>query len=547
MKTILVSIDSKYIHTNLAVRYLKANCDFPTEILEFTIKDPQEKIFRTIENLKPDIIGFSVYIWNVEIIKKLTSSLKKVLDCIIIWGGPEISHDSETYFDDYPIDYIIRGEGELSFNRLIEAIINKKLINTIPNLTYRQAETLQSTPSQVIERLENIKNPYHFPEFISSFPSKVQYVESSRGCPFHCTYCLASLDNQVRYFSLERVKEDLSFLMTNGAKTFKFLDRTFNLKSSRVCEVVEFIVANHVAGSSFQFEISGDILTDELIDKIHAISPKDLIRFEIGIQSTNSVSNKAVSRVHNLDKLFSNIQKIQQADIIDLHLDLIAGLPKEDIHSFEDTFNRSFACYAKELQLGFLKMLKGTPIRRDADKYGYVYNPLPPYEIIRNKVLTENDVEELRLVEKMLNMYWNKGFMDKSMRFITERVASAFNFFRELAHFYIDNNFDFSRYQLIDVFLRLNQFLVTRYPEIQVLCFSELKRDYLEYNTFRPKIWWNHKNIHKNDLLRTYFKTDQTFPLDTLYKYSVVSTYLDKYMIVLYLPDKKVIRYMSLS
>jgi len=547
MKIILVSIDSKYIHTNLAVRYLKANCDFPTEIVEFTIKDQLEKICHNIEKLKPDIIGFSVYIWNVEIIKKLTSSLKKVLDCIIIWGGPEISNDPETYFNYFPIDYIIRGEGEFSFNGLIDAIVNKKERNTIPNLTYREAESLLSTPSQAIKCLDDLKNPYHFPELIASFPSKVQYVESSRGCPYHCTYCLASLDNQVRNFSLARVKEDISFLMANGAKIFKFLDRTFNLKSNRVFEVLEFIVTNHVKGSSFQFEISGDILTDEMIDKINALSPKGLIRFEIGIQSTNSVSNRAVSRVQNLDKLFSNIQKIQKANVIDLHLDLIAGLPKEDIHSFENTFNKAFACYAKELQLGFLKMLKGTPIRRDSDKYGYVYNHLPPYEIIRNKALTENDVEEIRLVEKMLNIYWNKGFMNKSMRFIADRVASTFNFYRELAHFYLDNAYDFSRYQLIDVFWRLNEFLLARYPEIQVLCFSELKRDYLEYNTFRPKIWWDHKNIHKNDLLRLYFKTDHTYSLDTLYKYSIVSTYLDQYMIVLYLPDKKVVRYMSLS
>jgi len=545
MKLLLVAIDAKYIHTNLAVRYLKANCDFPVDICEFTIKNNLERMGRDIIDKNPDLVGFSVYIWNVEIVRKLTALIGRNHRCRIVWGGPEVSYDSESYFEHLPIDYIIRGEGELAFNQLVHALNGDMALEDVANLSYRKGSMVLSNPDRPIADLSRLHNPYFFPEFYSAIPNKFQYVESSRGCPFHCSYCLASLDNRVRFFPIELVKANIDFLVMKGARTIKFLDRTFNLRETRVLEILRHIVSLKTDNVSFQFEVNADILSTDLIDKINAFVPKGLIRFEIGIQSANEASNLAVKRIQDLEVLFNNIRRLQKADVVDLHLDLIAGLPEEDLDSFENTFNLALSCRAKELQLGFLKLLKGTSLRDEADKFGYEYHKTPPYEVYRNYWLSEKDILEIKMVEKMLNIYWNKGFMNNAIGFIVDNVASAFAFFRELARYYLNNHYDTGRYQLADVFERLNQFLTERYPEIQALSFSELKKDYLEYHSFRPKIWWDHRSIHKNSLLRQYFLMDQTFSLDSLYKYSVVTTYHDKYMIVLYLPDQRITRMVS--
>lgn len=543
MKILLVAIDSKFIHTNLAVRYLKANCDFPVDVMEFTIKDNIEKMLGKIIKKKPDLIGFSVYIWNLLIVQNLTKLIKENHPCEIVWGGPEASYEYEPYFEKFPIDFILRGEAELSFPMLVHALEKHELLDQVPGIVYLDKQTICSTNPKPIIDLDSLKNPYRLPEFYDTIPNKIQYVEASRGCPFHCTYCLASLDNQVRCFSLDGVMENILFLMQKGAKTFKFLDRTFNLNANRVMELIRFVVENHLPGTSFQFEISGDILSEALIDAIHAIAPKNLLRFEIGIQSTNPRSNLLVKRTQKLDVLFQNIRKIQKENVIDLHLDLIAGLPKENLTSFENTFNTTFNCYAKELQLGFLKMLKGTPIRTQAAEYGYVYNPNPPYEIVQNDHLSKRDIEQIRLVEKMLNIYWNKGFFTRSIRWIMERVASPFQFFVDLAHYYLDHQYDSNRYQLFEVFSRINDFLLEKYPEIQTLAFTELKTDYLLYHAYKPKIWWEQKSIHKNEIIRQYFQTDRKIPLDTLYKHSIVTKHNEGYMLVIYHLANPVVRY----
>lgn len=546
LKIILVAIDSKFIHTNLAVRYLKANTVFPVKILEFTIKDTFDKLLKIIEQENPDIVGFSVYIWNIEIVRRLTSALKHHPERRIIWGGPEVSYANDIFFYETPVDFIIRGEAELTFEKLIKAIIENDNLANVPNLSYLIDGKIVHTEAIPVLKLDQLRNPYRFPEFDHDIPNKIQYVEASRGCPFHCSYCLAALDNKVREFPLERVKEDLTYLMRKGAKTFKFLDRTFNLKTDRVWEIIDFIIHNHKVNTSFQFEVSGDLLTDELIDRIHGSAPANLFRFEIGIQSTNKASNLAVRRNQDLDKLFHNIHRLQKKGIVDLHLDLIAGLPKENLQSFEKTFNTSFTCYAKELQLGFLKLLRGTPLRQQAESMGYIYNFRPPYEIIANNWLSKNDVEQIRLVEKTLNVYWNKGFMNRTIKFITTNIASPFHFFNELGKFYYKQGHSFLRYQLFDVFTRLNAFLEQQYPEIHSRAFVLLKRDYLEYHAIKPKLWWDHRSIRKNELLRAFYALDPEWPLDLLYKRAVVTPYVDQYMIVIYLPDKRITRFMPL-
>lgn len=537
MKIALVSIDSKYIHTNLAVRYLQVNCDFPVEICEFTIKDPPDRILHAIRRLSPDLVGFSVYIWNVSLVKQLTQSLKALIPARVLWGGPEVSFDASTYFDDYPVDYIICQEGEIAFNRLLHAIKDATPLSNVPNLAYRDGDVIRENPIEPIDALDQLKNPYLAMTDPAAYRNRIQYVESSRGCPFACTYCLASLNRQVRLFSLDRVISDLDRLQALGVKTFKFLDRTFNLDPNRVLELLEHIALHHAPGTSFQFEICGDLLSDSLIDRLHSFAPANLFRFEIGIQSTNPNSIFLVKRKQNQNKLLANIRKLQSAGIIDLHLDLIAGLPGETWDSFRAAFDQVFRLYSKELQLGFLKFLRGTPLRHDAEKLGFIYDSNPPYEIISSRDLSSFDLDKIRQVETTLSIHWNKGFMNRTVKWVIDHVASPTDFFLELATFYHERQYDIIRYQLADVFFRFDEFMKSRYPEIQVMAHHQLKRDYLSYHTLKPKIWWEQKNLHKNEILRRYYDFDKTFPLDTLYKHALVTTAEIGYLIALYLPE----------
>lgn len=537
MKIVLVSIDSKYIHTNLAVRYLQANCDFPVEILEFTIKDSLEKILAAIKKAAPELLGFSVYIWNVTLVRELTTLVKQALPTLILFGGPEVSYDADAFLKENPVDFILVEEAELAFNQLVHALMESLPLTAIPNLVYPDQDVIRHNPVIPIDPLDQLKNPYENPADTDKIPNRIQYVESSRGCPFSCTYCLASLRRQVRLFPLERVKADLDKLQAKGAKTFKFLDRTFNLDPNRVIELLKHIALHHQPGTSFQFEICGDLLTEQLIDDIHHFAPPGLFRFEIGIQTTNTNSIFAVRRKQNLDKLLANIKRLQSANIVDLHLDLIAGLPGETWESFRTTFDQIFRLYAKELQLGFLKFLRGTPIRRDAESLGYQYDPYPPYEIHQSRDLLTADLDQIRQVESMLSIYWNKSFMNSTCRWVTEHIASPTDFFLDLARFYQKHEYDTTRYQLADVFYRFDQFMQANYPEIQVIAHHLLKQDYLAYHTLKPKIWWDHKNIHKNEILRRYYEYDKTFPLDVLYKHALVTTAEVGYLIALYLPE----------
>lgn len=541
MKIILVAIDTKFIHTNLALRYLKANCRYETTLLEYTIKDTADTIFAGIMALKPDVVAFSAYLWNIRLVEKIAQKMKQKSDSKIVVGGPEVAYDPEHYLNQGMFDYLIAGEGEIAFDRLMVFLHGLIPLADVPNVIYQVDGKIHKNPIQTIQDLDSLKNPYHFPEDIPNLPHKIQYVELSRGCPFHCSYCLASLENQVRFFSLDRLKADLLYLMDHGAKTFKFLDRTFNLNPKMAFDIFQFIIDRHAFGTVFQFEITGDILPTELIHFINANAPKNLFRFEIGIQSTNTASNLAVDRRQNNDTLFSNIRLIQQAGIIDLHLDLIAGLPEEDLPRFAKTFDEVFSLRAKELQLGFLKMLRGTKIRRESDRYGYLFQAEPPYEIIESSPLSKGDLNEIHLAEEALETYWNKGFMADSLSKLLNSLPSAFAFFNRLGHFYQDQGYSFHRYQYSDLFERLAAFVIKFYPGSGEKVMGDLKKDYLESCNTKSKIWWNNDSVkyRKNAILRDYFLHDNAILIDDLYKYSVVTEYKNGYLIAVYQPKKK--------
>lgn len=532
MKTLLLGINAKYIHTNLAIRLLKANTEYNVEFIEYTIKDDIEKIIEYVISNDYQILGISAYIWNIEVIKQLLISLRnKNKDIILILGGPEVSFDPHNYIINYDVNYVIVNEGEIAFDRLLKYLHGDGQLD-IPNLVSKT----YTGKSMDIKDLKSLVSP-HYEE--NDNPNRISYIETSRGCPFNCSYCLASLESHVRFFDIENVKKDILYLQSQGTKVFKFLDRTFNTNTKLAIEVFSFIIDNHLEGNSFQFEITGDILHEDIIHYLNNNAPKNLFRFEIGIQSTNIDTNLAVNRIQDNKKLFKNINLIQDGNIIDLHLDLIAGLPKEDITSFEKTFNEVIALRPLELQLGFLKLLKGTKLRMDALKYNYVFQDCAPYEIISNDFMSAADLDKIRLVEEVLEKYYNSNFMANSIRLIMDKSDSVFNLFLDYGEFY-QKNFSWTNYNLDDLFYRLYLFLKEKnYPDLNYLLFM-MKYDYLSYFTIRPKIWWQKpikkvKNKYITDLISQGYNE---YSLEDLYRYSVIEEYDGNYLIVIYKANK---------
>ncbi len=528
MKTMLVAINSKFIHPNLAIRYLQANCDFDVLINEYTIKDSIEYIYKDTMIQSPKLIGFSVYIWNIEIIKELIMLFKKRNpEILILLGGPEVSYESDYLFKDYSIDYIIYNEGEIAFNKLLHALIEKTNIENVENLKYMQDGKIKQNHSLDITDLDSLKNPYF--TVSEDYSHKIAYLELSRGCPYKCAYCLASLEKNVRFFNIARVKSDIVKLYDNGARTFKFLDRTFNIREDLAIELLEYIYQNDFDGAVFQFEINADILSDNFIDYLNNNCPSNKIRFEIGIQSTNDIVNSAVNRRQNTDRLLNNIRELSKGNVI-MHLDLIAGLPYEDLNSFIKTFNTVFKLYGDELQLGFLKLLKGTQLYYEAEKYGYSINRKAPYELNSNQFISSEDLETIHIVEEMLNIYWNKGFIKHSIRLLTENHNSPFHFFLELGRLYLKEGLSYHRYQLHDIFAFLEKYT----SEEKYV--NEIRYEYLRYHSIKPKIYWENK-VNRNDILRDFHSQNKDYKIDSLYKYAVVIRYNDGYIIAVYTPD----------
>lgn len=381
MKVVLSTLNAKYIHTSLAIRCLKAHCgdEFDVELAEYTIKDPAMNIVSDLFRREPDVIGFSCYIWNIEETIRVIGMLRKVRpELRIVLGGPEVSYDTEYWMNRLTdVDFIVMGEGEETFLHLLREIRDEQKYHFVFGLAYRKGYEVRINPGRPKLDLDAIPSPHRFAEDLPHLGKRVVYFETSRGCPFSCQFCLSSIEVGVRYFDIERTKADLLFLIDNGAKLIKFVDRTFNIKRDYAMEMFRFLIENH-RGCVFQFEITADIMRPEVLDFLAENAPPGIFRFEIGVQSTNDPTNELVKRRQNFTKLTRTVTKVKDSGKIDQHLDLIAGLPLEDYGTFRKTFNDVFELRPEELQLGFLKMLRGTGLRNDADKYGYVYMDQAP-------------------------------------------------------------------------------------------------------------------------------------------------------------------------
>ena len=510
MKTLLLGINSKYIHPNIAIRLLKANCDFEVDLKEFNIKDKVETIYEFIINNNYDVLGVSCYIWNIELVNVLLPLLRKH-NIKIILGGPEVSYNALFYLENNLCDFVIKNEGEEAFNLILHYLDGKVKLEDIPNLYHKNGFTFDK-----LVDISKTKMAYHL---LDDIQNKIIYIETSRGCPFHCGYCMASLDNKLRFFDIEEIKKEVLLLINKGGRIFKFLDRTFNANKKNFLSLIDFIILHHKENNSFQFEITGDLLDDDVIRYIKKKAPKNLFRFEIGIQSTNVKANKAVYRIQNNEKLFHNIKLIQDANIIDLHLDLIAGLPYEDYSSFRNTFNEVLSLRPKELQLGFLKLLKGTKLYQEKEKYGYKFNNHAPYDIISNDFLSEEDINNIHLLEDAFERFYNTTYYKTAINYVLDNVNNAFDLFFKLGQQELTSK------RLQDTFKLLNDFVKENVNLDYEVFHKLLILDYLSCHNIKPSMWWEEKISpkEKSDLLRKYHKEGIiNYDLTTLYKYSLL-------------------------
>lgn len=529
MKALLIGINSKYIHPSVSLYQLRANTTYECDLIELTIKDRINTILDKLNKLELssyNVFACSCYLWNIDkylelipILKTYNSSAK------IVFGGPEVAYDANYFLSNFSyIDYILEGEGELSFHELLEYLDNKRSINNVSNLHYLE----YNLPSFTYAAHPDLNKIKLATLDILDYQNRIIYLESSRGCPYHCSYCTASLDNLVRYFPLEKVLNILYTLMINKTKVVKFLDRTFNANYEYMMQILDFIDMHNIC-TVFQFEVVGELIKEEAINRIANLKSKYL-RFEIGIQSTNNIVNEAVCRRQNMDKLKKNIYLLNKTNKVDLHIDLIAGLPYETKESFINSFNEAFLLRGKELQLGFLKFLRGTKMLDMVDEHEYKYSKKAPYEIISNKYLSSDDLKEIEMVEKSLNRYYNSGILPKLFNYLLDNnlVSSYYEFFKGLYK-------ELEHYQKDELFKILDDYLKLLFPENYDYLHHILLIDYLENFKVKPKIWWDYKKIeNREELFNTICMKIPSLSLELLYRYSVVLIYKNEVFLIIY-------------
>ena len=526
MKILLVAINAKYVHSNLAIYTLRSYArlrGIDIEIAEYTINNYQEEIMADIYKKKPDFIGFSCYIWNIDYVEAISRELKKVLPCTHIWfGGPEVSFNSEDYLKNHGyVDGIMIGEGEeticeviryyqsdnqenikknIDNNELIDKLkecdicattgitlydnddddetiekddtINNKDIKDIKDIkgiVTRNGDEIINTGMRNYMNMDDVPFVY---EDLSEFENRIIYYESSRGCPYSCSYCMSSIDKRVRFRSMDLVKKELQFFLDNKVSQVKFVDRTFNCNKERTKDIWNYIKEHDNGITNFHFEVSADILSDEEIELMKDMRPR-LIQLEIGVQSTNLQTIDAIKRKMDFDRLSDIVKKINETKKVHQHLDLIAGLPYEGMDSFKKSFNDVYGLEPEQLQLGFLKVLKGSLMHSEAEKYGIVYKTNPVYEVLYTNWLSYDEILKLKQIEEMVEVYYNSRQFENTMKYIQNFFETPFDMYEYFASYYDRHNlFDIkhnriARYNiLIDMFKNITN--VTQ-EEISIL------------------------------------------------------------------------------
>lgn len=487
LNILLVAVNAKYIHSNLAVYSLKASAGEygeQVELAEFTINHQTDDIFRAIYQKRPDLLFFSCYIWNRSVIVELAENLRRVLPKTVIWaGGPEVSYDAEAFLrEQEAFDGVMCGEGEKSFFQVLQHYVGGcRALEEIPGIVYRMhgvlrgengrtdhavhearngkpetvkcraegVEKEQITRTQGVQelvRMDELPFVYQNP---ADFSNRIIYYESSRGCPYSCSYCLSSIDKSVRFRSTELVKQELGYLLEQRVPQVKFVDRTFNCSHKHATEIWRFLQEHDNGVTNFHFEIAADILTEEELALLSGMRP-GLVQFEIGVQTTNKQSLDAIHRTASFERIADRVQKISACHNIHQHLDLIAGLPYEDFASFQDSFDDVYSLKPQELQLGFLKVLRGSEMHARAAEYGIVYRSRPPYEVLETRWISCAELLRLKEVEEMLEVYYNSQQFRYTIRALERLFERPFAMYEALADYYKEQNAEgksFSRMQ----------------------------------------------------------------------------------------------------
>ncbi|MDO5788964.1 MAG: DUF4080 domain-containing protein [Fusobacterium sp.] len=476
-KIVLTAINSQYVHLNVAVRYLKKyvekNSDIKLDIYETNINNQLMNIIKDLFEKQPDMIIFSTYIWNKEYVFSITKELEKILpDVKIALGGPEVSYEWDKIMaENQEIDYIFTGEGE-------KVLLNffTKDISEVKGVVYREGDNLKYNGIEpLIENLDIIPFPYDDEELQDR--TKIFYYESSRGCPFNCSYCMSSIDKSVRYYSIDRTKEDLKRFIDSPIKLLKFVDRTFNLSKEKYMAIWRFLLENYREGITFHFEINANIFDDETLDFLETV-PKGYFQFEIGVQTIDAQAMKSIGRINKLEKLEHNIRRISRN--IHLHLDLIAGLPYETYDKFRESFDYVHRLKPEMIQLGFLKLLKGTKMYDEREKYGYKYFSKPPYEVFSNEFISFAEMVKLKNLEKVLDFYYNSEKFPESVQWIIENhYESAFSFYEDVAEYFDKRGYLKVSHKESTLFTLLYEFYLDKGLKDREIFVEYLKYDYL--------------------------------------------------------------------
>lgn len=532
MKLTLTTLNSKFIHSCLSIRYLQGYVKdlMDVEIREYTINQSIDHIASDIYKSCPDIIGFSTYIWNLTETLKICEILKMVKPNIkIILGGPEVSFDGDKVLKNNSfIDFIIYGEGEETFREFVEHLLaNNNDYSNIKGLIYRQEDKIIKNSFRDLMKDLN-KIPKLYGKIGSEFENKIVYFESSRGCPFGCKFCLSSTIDGVRYFGIDRVKEEIGSLIDGKVGQVKFVDRTFNANKKYAMEIMNFIMEKNPENMNFHFEVTAHLLDEEMMEFLSHVK-EGLFQFEVGVQSTNLKTIEAIGRTTDFEKLRLITKRIKSYKKIHQHLDLIAGLPYEDYASFGKSFNDVYEIKPEKIQLGFLKLLKGSELRDDEEKYGIRYLNEPPYEILKNDFLDYGEMIKLKRIEELVDRYYNEGYFENALEYvINNHYSDPFNFYEDFSTYWESNDYhkvSNSRNKLYEILIK---FYNSKGYEDNVVFNDLILYDFIKNNKGGniPKIISrvesdiNQKNIHDilkdEKLLQTYLTEYKDLPTKKL-------------------------------
>ena len=548
MKVLLVAINAKYIHSNLAVYSLKeyaekyGNNEHEIKIKEYTINQYVEEIIADIYEEQPDILGFSCYIWNISHVMQVIDDLKSVrTDLDIFVGGPEVSYNAKQILENHlTIDYVMCGEGEETFKQFLDYYHNGELQNKeINGLVYRIEQEIVENP--VMCPMDLSKIPFVYKN-MKDFENKIIYYETSRGCPFSCSYCLSSIDKRIRFRDLKLVKEELQFFLDNKTAQVKFVDRTFNCNPYHAMEIWKYIKENDNGITNFHFEIAADLMTEEELELISDMRP-GLIQLEIGVQSTNEETLQAIHRKTNIQEIEEITQKIRKNKNIHQHLDLIVGLPYENYESFQNSFNTVYAMKPDQLQLGFLKVLYGARISEEAKKYEIIYSKRPPYEVLQTKWITFDEVLKLKEVEAVVEIYYNSLQFSNTIKHMEKYFDSPFKMYEKLGKYYKQCSVGGTKHSRVNRYVLLLDFIMkeltpnkeqqSKWKELLTLDF------YLRENAKSRPIFARDLEEHKDDIRKIYRNPKLVRGLESYVNYSTkqiehmthVEVFEDKYIL----------------